>query len=65
MKKISLMKSKEFATYVNKNLILMKMMKMNLILMEMIKMNLNHTIRSEIIVITVENLEELLIIFII
>ena len=54
------------------NLILMKMIKMNLILMKMIKMNLiltkihlNHTIKSEIIVITLENLEELLIIFVI
>ena len=46
------------------NLILMKTIKMNLILMKMIKMNLNHTIKSEIIVITLEKLEELLIIFV-
>ena len=40
---------KKFTTYVKKNLILMKM----------IKMNLNYTIKSEIIVITLQNLEEL------
>ena len=56
----------KFVTYAKKNLILMKMMKMikiNLIQMKMIKMHLSHTIKSEIIVITLENLEELLIIF--
>ena len=37
--------------------------KMNLVLMKMIKMHLNYTIKSEIIVITLENLEELLIVF--
>ena len=60
---MSLMKSKKFVTYAKKNLILMKMIKINLILMKMIKMHLNHTIKSEIIVITLENLEELLIVF--
>ena len=47
------MKSKKFVTYVKKNLVLMKM----------VKMHLNYTIKSEIIVITGENLEELLIVF--
>ena len=37
--------------------------KKNLVLMKMIKMHLNYTIKSEIIVITLENLEELLIVF--
>ena len=55
IKKVSLMKSKKFVTYAKKNLVLMKM----------IKMNLNYTIKSEIIVITAENLEELLIVFVI
>ena len=41
IKKISLMKSKNFATYVKKNLILIKM----------IKMHLNYIIKSEIVVI--------------
>ena len=36
--------------------------KKNLVLIRMIKMHLNYTIKSEIIVITQENLEELLII---
>ena len=53
IKKVSLMKSKKFVTYAKKNLVSMKM----------IKMNLNYTIKSEIIVITLENLEELLIVF--
>ena len=44
----------KFVTYAKKNSILMKM----------IKMHLSHTIKSEIIVITLENLEELLIIFV-
>ena len=47
------MKTKRFVTYVKNNLELMKM----------IKRNLNYTIKSEIIVITLENLEELLIVF--
>ena len=55
IKKVSLMKSKKFVTYAKKNLVSMKM----------IKMNLNYTIKSEIIVITEENLEELLIVFVI
>ena len=42
-----------FATYPKKNLLLMKM----------IKMHLNYTIMSEAIVITLENLDELLIVF--
>ena len=50
MKKISLMKSKRFVTYAKEHLVLMKM----------IKMHLNYTIKSESIVITLENLEELL-----
>ena len=52
-KKISFMKSKKFVTYLKKNSVQMKM----------IKMNLNYTVKSEIIVITQENLEELLIVF--
>ena len=52
-KETSLMKSKTFVTYVKRNLVLMKM----------IKMHLNYTIKSEIIVIITENLEELLIAF--
>ena len=55
MKKISLLKSKKFVIYAKKNLIQIKM----------IKMRLNYTIKSEIIVITPENLEELLIVFVI
>ena len=47
------MKTKRFVTYVKNNLELMKM----------IKRNLNYTMKSEIIVITLENLEELLIVF--
>ena len=50
-KETSLMKSKKFVTYV----------KRNLVLMEMIKMHLNYTIKSEIIVIITENLEQLLV----
>ena len=49
------MKSKKFVTYAKKNLVLMKM----------IKMHLNYTIKSEIIVIKLENLEELLIVFLV
>ena len=55
IKKVSLMKNKKFVTFATKNLVSMKM----------IKMNLNYTIKSEIIVITAENLEELLIVFVI
>ena len=51
-KEKSLMRSKKFVTYAKKNLILMKM----------IKMDYNYTIKSEFIVITLENLEELLIV---
>ena len=47
------------------NLILMKMIKMNLILMKTLNMHFDNTIKSEIIVITLENLEELPIIFVI
>ena len=46
------MKSKRFVTYEKKNLVLIKM----------IRMHLNYTLKSEIIVITQENLEELLIV---
>ena len=52
-KKLRLIKSKRFATYVKKKFVLMKI----------IKIHLNYTIKSEIIVITQENLEELLILF--
>ena len=52
-KKKSFMKSKKFVTYLKKNSVQMKM----------IKMNLNYTVKSEIIVITRENIEELLIVF--
>ena len=51
-KEKSLMRSKKFVTYAKKNLILMKM----------IKMDYSYTIKSEFIVITLENLEELLIV---
>ena len=46
------MKTKKFVTYV----------KMNLVLIKMIKIRLNDTIKSEITVITQENLEEPLIV---
>ena len=52
-KKLRLIKSKRFATYVKKKFVLMKI----------IKIHLNYTIKSEIIVITRENLEQLLILF--
>ena len=55
MKKLSFMKTKKFVTYVKKNLVLIKM----------IKIYLNYTIKSEIIVITLENLGQLLIVFVI
>ena len=51
MKKISLMKSKKFATYIKKGLV------------QMMMMTIKSIIKSEIIVITLENLEELLIVF--
>ena len=53
MKKVSLMKSKKFVIYVKRNFVLTKV----------IKIHLNYTIKLEIIVITMENLAELLIIF--
>ena len=51
--KIRLMKSRKFATYIKKNLILMKM----------IKMHINNIIKSEILVMIQENLEGLLVVF--
>ena len=59
-KKISLKKIKRFAAYVKKNLILMTIM-----MMMMLMMTIKSIIKSEIIVITLEKLEELLIIFLI
>ena len=47
------MKSKKYVIYAKKSFVLMKMR----------KMNLNYTKKSQIIVITLENLEELLIVF--
>ena len=47
MKKLSLMNSKTFVTYAKNNLLVIKMT----------KIHLNCTIKSEIIVITPENLE--------
>ena len=55
MKKISPIKSKKFVIYVKKNLILLKV----------IKMDLNYIIKQEIIVNILENIEQLLIIFVI
>ena len=52
-KEKSLMKTKNFVSYAKNNLVLMKM----------IKMHLNYTLMSKIIVITLENLEEVLIVF--
>ena len=52
-KKIRLMKSKIYVIYANKNLVLMKMT----------KTHLNYNINSEIIVIILEYLEELVIVF--
>ena len=49
------MKSKKFITYVKENLVLMKV----------IKRHLHYTIKPEIFVITLENLEKLLIVFVI
>ena len=54
-KKISLMNSKKFVIYAKKDLVLT----------DMIKMHLNYTVKSEIIVITLENLGELLIVIVI
>ena len=53
--KLILLKSKKFVIYVKKNFVLIRMM----------RINLNYTIKSEITVIKQENLEELLIIFVI
>ena len=47
------MKIKKFVKYVKKNLVMIKM----------IKVHLNYTIRSEIIIVTQENLADLLIVF--
>ena len=54
-KKISLMNSKKFVIYAKKDSVLT----------DMIKMHLNYTVKSEIIVITLENLGELLIVIVI
>ena len=61
MKKVSLMKIKKLATYVKKNLILMMMM----VMMTMMMMTTKSIMKSKIIVITMENLKELLIVFVI
>ena len=53
MKKINLMKSNKYVTKAKKSFVMMKMR----------RVNLNYTIKSEIIVITLGNLEELLIVF--
>ena len=53
MKKMSLMKNKKFVTYAKKSFVMMKMR----------KVNLNYIKKLEIIVITPENLEEMLIVF--
>ena len=63
MKKVSLMKIKKLATYVKKNLILMMMMMM--VMMTMMMMTIKSIMKSKIIVITMENLKELLIVFVI
>ena len=55
IKKISLLKRRKFVTFAKKNLGLMKM----------IKMYLNYIIKSKIIAITQENLDELLTVFLI
>ena len=55
MKKLSLMKNKKNATYAKKSFVLIKIR----------KMNLNYTKKLDITVITLENSEELLIIFVI
>ena len=61
MKKVNLMKIKKLATYVKKNLILMMMM----VMMTMMMMTTKSIMNSKIIVITMENLKELLIVFVI
>ena len=53
MKKLSFIKNKKYVAYSEKSFLMIKIR----------KMNLNCTKESEIIVITPENLEELLIIF--
>ena len=53
MKNIGLMKGKKYVIYAKKNFVMMKKR----------KVNLNYIIKSEIIVITPENLEEMLIVF--
>ena len=53
IKKLSLMESKKYIIYAKKDLVLIKM----------IKIHLHYAIKSEIIVIALENLEELLILF--
>ena len=55
MKKKSFMKNKKSVIYAKKNFVLIKI----------IKKNLNYTIELEIIVIIQENIEELLIVFVI
>ena len=54
MKKMNFTKSKKFVTYAKNNLVLMKM----------IKRYLGYIIKSEIIVIILKNIEELLIILV-
>ena len=61
MKKVSLMKIKKLATYVKKNLILIMMM----VMMTMMMMATKSIMKSKIIVITMENLKELLIVLVI
>ena len=71
MKKISLMKSKNFVTYVKKNLVLVKTIKIHLNYTEiidhfsLIKDHWYRDQRSKIIIMTLKNLEGLLIIFVI
>ena len=55
MEKKSLIKNKKFVAYVKKTFVLIKIM----------KVNLNYTIKSEITTIIHENIEELLIVFVI
>ena len=55
MKKISLMKGKKIVTYAKKSFLMMKMG----------KVNLNYITKSGIIAITMENIEEMLIVFVI
>ena len=58
------MKSKKFATYVKKNLNLIVMIMMMMMMM-MMMMAIKSIVKSKIIVITLENLEELSTIFVI